>query len=144
MFTFSAIEKRSAADLLGRLTAQLKSRGLERALRLASKPVADDARERIPAPGYPGDDPDKVPLRETLKVVIRTYPDYYLAVTGTSWPEGAHGHLVEFGHIAQTKTGALIHVAPKPWLRPAIDTHRSNQTNNLLIALKAFTAEVTG
>tara|TARA_Y100000310_G_scaffold322680_1_gene381993 strand:+ start:2348 stop:2653 length:306 start_codon:yes stop_codon:yes gene_type:complete len=52
----------------------------------------------LPKPGYPGDDPTKVPLAKTYKVVVRDYGKIQLAVVGAAWPAGAHSHLVEAGH----------------------------------------------
>ncbi len=43
-------------------------------------------------------------------------------VVGAGWPEGAHAHLVEFGHRIVTHDGRVVGTArPHPFQRPAMD-----------------------
>lgn len=118
----------AAADgLTGRIEASLRAGALVQAARAAGELVEADARPRITAPGYKGDKAGLTPLRDSLDTVVREYSNAVVAIVGTAWPEGAHGHLVEFGHEL-VKNGVTIgFVPPHPWLRPAIESTEAAQ-----------------
>lgn len=47
-------------------------------------------------------------------------------IVGPRWPDGAHGHLVEFGHEMVTRSGRKVgHVRAHPFMRPAIAASKS-------------------
>lgn len=116
-----------AMELVQRIEASLKAGVLSKAARNAGEIVEADARPRITAPGYQGDKAGLTPLRDALDTVVREYSNAVVAIVGTAWPEGAHGHLVEFGHEL-VKNGVTIgFVAPHPWLRPAIESTEAAQ-----------------
>ncbi len=117
----------NAATLVERIEANLRAGALTRAAKSAGEIVAADAKPRITAPGYKGDKKGLKPLRDNVIVVVRDYPTITIAFVGAAWPGGAHGHLVEHGHMQQLKDGSTIHVPPHPWLRPAVDATRSAQ-----------------
>lgn len=84
-------------------------RGLTRAL----KPVQEDAQSLVPV--------DTGKLKESITISHKVRSRSGVAVSvrgglemyvGPSWPDGAHGHLIEFGTV-KTK--------PQPFLRPAWD-----------------------
>lgn len=49
------------------------------------------------------------------------------ATVGAKWPEGAHAHLVEYGHRMVTHDGRHVGtVPPSPFFRPAVNFARPN------------------
>ncbi|MGV3483450.1 MAG: HK97 gp10 family phage protein [Planctomycetaceae bacterium] len=123
--------------LLDQLTAEVKGRAMTSAVRSAGNIVVSDAKTRIQAPNYPGDKPGKVPLSESIIVAVREYENYTVAFVGASWPEGAHGHLVEFGHLQKLSDGSVMNVPPYPWLRPAAEATRAQQRKVIESRLKS-------
>lgn len=126
-----------AASLVERIEAKLRAGVLVTAAKAAGEIVADDAKPRITAPGYKGDKAGLKPLRDSVIVVTREYSRMVLGVVGSSWPQGAHGHLVENGHIQKLKDGSTMRVPPHPWLRPAIDATRSAQDAAIFSSLRS-------
>jgi hypothetical protein len=129
-------EMPEAAELIDRIEALSRSEAIRKAAKQAGEIVAADARPRITPPGYPGDKPDKKPLRDSIRVVVREYPGVTLMLIGASYPHGSHGHLVEYGHIQTLKDGSTIQVAPRPWLRPAVESTRDAQRAAVLEGLR--------
>lgn len=117
-----------AIELVDQIAGDLRAGALVRAARAAGNAVKADAKPRITAPGYKGDKADLKPLRDSLAVAVRDYEKRVIAVVGTSWPEGAHGHLVENGHIGRRPDGSTFHVPPHPFLRPAAIGTREEQS----------------
>jgi len=80
-----------------------RDRNLRTKMGRAVQPLTRAIKANAPAPGYPGDKPGVKALRDTIGYVLRDYRAadggivYYVGV-GPLYPEGAHGHLVEFGH----------------------------------------------
>lgn len=87
----------------------------------------------------PGDKPGSVTgnLKRSIGHRVRRYGGFFLIVVGPTWPQGAHGHLVEYGHrISRTKlaTGFLAgirnrgkvlgQVPPHPFAWPAFNQTR--------------------
>ena len=130
------IDGDEATALVERIAGDLRAGALVRAARAAGKIVVADARPRITAPGYRGDKAGLKPLRKSLTYVIRDYTDRVIVVIGTAWPEGAHGHLVELGHIGKRKDGSTYHVPPHPFLRPAAEATRTAQGEAILAELR--------
>lgn len=142
------VETGKADELLGKLPLELRGKVLVKAIRKAGNIVAKEARKRIPKPGYAGDKPDKVPLLKTVKVAVRTYSSSTRGYIGPQYPEGAHSHLVEYGHRVvlpegreprQRKDGeepAKVFVQGKPFLRPAADITEAQQQRAIISTLQ--------
>lgn len=128
--------------LLDRLAAIDRSDALRSGCTEAGEIVRDDAIPRITAPGYKGDKPGLKALSESILVIVREYPGAMVTFVGGKWPEGAHLHLVEFGHIALTKDGSAVHVPPHPALRPAAESTLSRQHDAIIGGLKAAVGDV--
>ncbi|MEL7263522.1 MAG: HK97-gp10 family putative phage morphogenesis protein [Planctomycetota bacterium] len=137
-------ENIEASVLVEQIHAALRNGEMRKALKAAGKLVVKDARPRIAAPGYTGDKPERVPLRKTLKTVVRERDSdgSVYAVVGTTWPDGAHGHLVEFGHVATREDGTTVHVPPNPFLRPAVDATADEQRKIIIHTLRAAAQSV--
>lgn len=123
-------------DLVSRIEADLRSGVLARAARDAGRLVEADARPRITAPGYKGDKAGLKPLQQSLTTIVREYSGITIAYVGTLWPEGAHGHLVEFGHVLIVHGVTVGHVPPHPWLRPAAESTLQAQRDTVLDVLR--------
>lgn len=136
-FIATDLRELPVGDLLDKITAVNRAPAVIAAAKEAGNIVAADARPRITAPGYDGDKPGKVPLRDTIKTVVREYPGVTVMLVGAAWPDGAHGHLVEYGHIGKRKDGSTYHVPPNPWLRPAVEATQEAQKAAILEGLKA-------
>lgn len=103
-----------ADALLGRLPILVRGSELSKALTKGGSVVVRRARQLVTPPGYPGDKPDKKPLRDTISTVIRQYKNgMFVLVIGPQYPAGAHGHLVEFGHRIASG-GTLTPLANRP------------------------------
>ena len=123
--------------LLSRMPIEIRGKTLKKALRAAGNVVAREARRIAPKPGYPGDDPTKEPLNKTIKTVVRDYGTVIAAFVGPERPNGAHGHLVEYGHakvLWGTPTGERVQ--GKPFMRPAADTTEAQQQKKIIETLK--------
>ncbi len=112
--------------------------GLSKAMRKAGNVVAKRAKELCPPPGYPGDDPTKKPLRDTIDVVVRLYGYLIVVYVGPQYPAGAHGHLIEFGHTMVLFGVVTDQFVPaKPFMRPASDETKSEQDAAITESLQA-------
>jgi hypothetical protein len=130
------LENTDAYKLIDAIAADLKGKVMIAALKAGAKLVITAAKANITAPGYPGDKPGLKPLRDTVGAVMREYENRTIAVIGSSYPAGAHGHLVEFGHVGKRKDGSTYQVPPYPWLRPAVESTRDAVTAAVLAALR--------
>ena len=90
----------NAHRLLDAVDRSVRKAATEEALKKASEVVVHAAKREVPQPGYPGDDPSKKPLRDTIAFVVREYEQTgtFVAVIGPQYPAGAHAHLVHEGH----------------------------------------------
>ena len=115
--------------LLSRLEIDMRERTLKAAIRKAGRVVEKEAKRRAPKPGYPGDKPGKTPLNETIKTKVVSFRNgSVLGMVGPRRPDGAHGHLVEFGHrkvLWGRETNERVR--PYPFMRPAADTTKTAQ-----------------
>lgn len=127
-----------ADELLAGLPIELRGNALTKAVRAAGNVVAKEARRLAPKPGYAGDDASKEPLNKTIKVKVRRYNNAIVGFVGPTRPNGAHGHLVEYGH-AKVLWGKRTDgfVKAKPFLRPAADTTEAEQQRKIVDTLKA-------
>lgn len=123
--------------------------GLTTAFRRAGQVVAKRARALCPPPGYKEDKPGLKPLRDTIGVVVRHYPNVLVVLVGPQYPSGAHGHLVEYGHWLvrkNKKTGArkvIRWVEARPFMRPAVDETKAEQQEAIVNQLKRNIAAVS-
>lgn len=91
-------------------------------LRAASTPVLQEARVNLDrvVSDHTGN------LKKSMGRKFKTYPqqERTIVVVGPRWPEGAHGHLVEFGTGPRfTKENAYRGEMPAaPFMRPAFDS----------------------
>lgn len=139
--------------LLHQMETTFRGKALTDSLKKAGKPVVARAKALAPKSALTGTTeklsisakakrkhPAK-PLAETITQVARDYGDTKVLVVGPSYPAGAHGHLVEFGHEAvywgdvklrksdeEKQTTHKRRVPPKPFLRPASESTKSQQT----------------
>ncbi|TWU67306.1 Nuclease precursor [Crateriforma conspicua] len=131
----------TADRMLVLLPSEMRYKVLPKAVREAGWVVAHAAREKVRAPGYPGDKPGHAPLRKTIVARVRRYERAIVAVVGPLYILGAgnHGHLVEFGHrlVRKIKTADGVEkveigfVKPHPFLRPAAMETADEQTRTL-------------
>jgi len=73
-------------------------------------------------------------LHQTITVAVRDYGEVWVLVVGPSYPAGALGHLIEYGHaevLFGVPTGRRV--PPKPFLRPAAD-ETQGQVNGVIVA----------
>ena len=135
------VESDDAADrLLEVLPHEFRRTALRNAVKAGAMIVRDDARDRLPAPGYPGDKDPTVSLAKTIIVRVKVYDNAVVAIVGPRYLGVNHAHLVEFGHrlvkAIKTETGVtkvqIGFVQAKPFLRPAADeTQQSYQLRAL-------------
>lgn len=112
----------------------MQTKVLEDAMKKAAGPVIKAARAKAPR-GRTGN------LRKSIVAGTRLRPSQQAGApgrrrkdprrqaviyVGTSWPKGAHGHLVEFG---------TVHSRPKPFLRPAWEGHRGEVLKSIELEL---------
>lgn len=124
------------------LKSNVQSRTMHAGMRAASEPILDSAKAILASQlsGNPYREKGKLVgnLLRSLAVKTKKYASsVFLAVIGPQWPEGAHGHLFEFGTRART-TGKDAYrgiVPARPFLRPAFDS-------NVRIALDILTTFV--
>ena len=76
---------------------------MKNAVSAGARLIAKEAKARVPV--------RTGALRKSIGVQT-SRRRFGLVKIGPRWPQGAHGHLVEFG---------TAHSAPQPWLRPAFD-----------------------
>jgi len=130
------VNDKAIGELLDKISALDRSPALIAAAKAAGELVVADAKPRITPGGYDGDKPGKPSLRSSIRTVVREYRGAVVVFTGPKWPEGAHGHLVEFGHLQTLKDGTVIQVPPNPWLRPAVEATLSQQKAVILDGLQ--------
>lgn len=129
----------------------LRMKVIKEAVRAGARIVANDAKKRVPV-GNPSHRPDKKPLKSSIAVTLREYGGgrRALGVVGPRWPEGAHGHLVEYGHKVIVSRGprkgsapltGSPNVAGKEYLQPAVDSTRSQQRAAVVSRLKKAVTE---
>lgn len=128
---------------LDRIDDRLTKRAKLEAVKAAGEVVARRAKQLCPR-GDPADKPDEKPLRDTIDVEVRDYDQRALAVIGPQYPAGAHGHLVEYGHDIVTRDGRLIgrRAQPKPFVRPAFDETKEEQTAAMQAVVNRTLAEL--
>ena len=137
------VEDRNTDALLAKMPIELREKHLVKAVRAQGRVVAKAAAKKAPKPGYPGDKPDKTPLNKTIRTVVRRYGNVVMSITGPARPDGAHGHLVEFGHMKVLwgrRTGEVVE--GKEFMRPAADETQPEQERAGIDALKKALPEL--
>jgi hypothetical protein len=132
----------SHLDLLKQIDPTDRLLGLKHALKAAGTIVVKRAQDLCPKPGYPGDDPTKKPLRDSIGMEVRVYDHAIVIVIGPEYPAGAHGHLIEFGHyhvMFGVVTGDFL--PAQPFMRPAADETKSEQDAAITSVLESRIAK---
>ena len=138
--TVSINESVNVEALLSKLPEAFRREVMERALKATATPVIDRARQLCPKGGSrTGNKTGKKHLRDTITQRYREYgSDVRMTVVGPSYPDGAHGHLVEDGHeevLFGKRTGRRV--PPHPFMRPAVDQTRAAQDAAAIGVLQA-------
>lgn len=142
-----------AEALLAKLDAEMRSKAVPKSLERAADIIVAAAQREVPQPGYPGDDPKKKPLRDTIAKEVKTYPSgTVVAVVGPQYPAGAHGHLVHEGHEiwlpvpGYTKGADTVNTGrrsrPDPFLERAADGTTAAQGMAIVSTLRQAAANV--
>ena len=134
--------------ILENVQHRLRGPIIKKGLRAAGKPVIQEYRLRITAPGYKGDDPDKRSLRSAIGFKGVQYGEFtWVGIVGARvhQPWGAHhAHLYEEGHRMIVSRGsrkgqtALTRatVPGKAALVPAIQNTRAKQVTAMTDKIK--------
>ncbi len=134
--------------LMVQLDVAVRSKYAKAAVRKAGTVVARDVRKRVPQSRKTGTASKQsnktkrkraggTELKKTIKVVVREYEGATLAVVGSTWPEGAHMHLIDQGHKLVAwgrETGARI--PGKKIFAAAVDTTIHEQQRVAIQTLK--------
>ena len=119
-------------------TSQKNRRALKTAVGYSQTPVVKTAQAFVPE-GDPYDRAEKQALRDTSKKKVKTYNKggTIVAIVGPSYPSGAHGHLVEFGHRVVTHDGVDTGetVLGEEFMLPAAMATERQQTERLITKL---------
>jgi hypothetical protein len=137
--------------LLMQLPIKLRAKSLKKAATEGGKAVLKRARQLVPV-GDERHNPGAPALRKTLKQVVRGYDNdrRFVAVVGSTYPQGAHGHLVEEGHKVVVSRGerkgqaplsGTAHVPGKKFLSTAADLTKVEQDNAVIGRLQELIAE---
>jgi HK97 gp10 family phage protein len=124
---FTLVGEKELRRMLESLPRKMSGPVVRKALREGAKPILAAARAAAPI----SDDKDPGGLKKSMSpgrgIRIRTYrrSGTTVAVIGPAWPQGAHGHLIEFGTEPRfTKDGKYRGIGPaKPFFRPAFDAN---------------------
>lgn len=135
-------------DQLRQLPDSMRGNEIRKALGKAGRAVVRRAKQLVTPPGYPGDKPGLKPLRDTIGVEVKGYDNSTVAVVGPKRPTGAHGHLVEHGHMIvghkplKVQTG--VATTPDPFMDPAAEQTKAQQQTAVIEGLKAAVKKATG
>jgi HK97 gp10 family phage protein len=115
--------------LLANMPLELREKQLKGAIRAAAKVFIKKAKALAPPPGYVGDKPDKMSLRDSIAVKVKAYQTTVAGFVGPRRPYGNHAHLIEFGfdqhYVTLGTTGIKKKrktpnaIPKKPFMRPA-------------------------
>ena len=125
--------------LLSKMPIELRNNILRRAIRSAGGAVVTEMKRTSPQPGYPGDDPNETPLKETFAVKVITYSSgVVMGIVGSDRKKGGrHLHLVEFGHamvLWGKRTSGFVE--GKPFFRRASDSTLNIQKSRIIETLR--------
>jgi HK97 gp10 family phage protein len=127
--------ERELQRTLDALDDSLQRKITKSALTKAATPIVKEMRRRAPVGRprvkYPGGN-----LKKAMGKRVVKYPSgVIVAVIGPRWPQGAHGHLVEFGTAPRySKAGAYKGQMPaKAFARPAFELHKRSALNQIAV-----------
>lgn len=142
--TLEAQETGNTLAALGKLELELRGKALLSAVRASLKAPLAKAKQLVPkGRARTGKKAGKKHLAETIVVVTRDYGETKVGLVGPSYPAGAHGHLVEFGHDVVRDGKTVGRAPPYPFLRPAAEQTRSEQTSAFEESLAKSVAEAS-
>lgn len=126
---------KEATKLLEQVGESARNAEITRALRNAGNLIKNEARNRLPKPGYPGDVEGLKPLRDMISVKITSYQDGSIKVATTGYSMAAHhGHLVEDGH-EKWLWGEHIEnspVDPYPYIEESVEATKGTVAQSLI------------
>lgn len=132
--------------LLAELPENMRKKGLKKAMRGVVQVVRNRAKVLAPR-GKKRSDKKNKQLYRTISGVVREYRrgKTLVAVIGPTWPQGAHGHLVEFGHrvVSHGKDTGKV-ARPNPFLVPSAQDVAPACQSLLENNLKDFVSTVRG
>lgn len=140
----------SAADReLAKLEQTVRGPAIGTAMRKVASDINKQTKAILPKPGYPGDKPELIPLRETLKIKTKNYQGgtVKVVITGYSYPAGAHGHLLEGGHDlvkgGEKGSGGQVvgQVQPYEYLIHVVLSTKSQQGQTLVNSIRKILAK---
>lgn len=131
---------KAAEDILKSIEESARGPAMIKVMREAGKLLENRVKTLLPKPGYPGDKPDLVPLRNTLHTRVRDYQNkaFRVMITGYAYPAGAHGHLVEEGH-EKVLWGYRVEgeqVPPHPYFARAVEEVKNEIHNHIINGAK--------
>lgn len=142
--TLDIQETGNTAALLTELPLAIRGKGLLSAVRKSLKPVVAKAKSLAPVgQARAGKKAGKPHLRDTITSVVRDYGETKVGVAGPSYPAGAHGHLIEFGHNVVRDGRVVGRAPPYPFLRPAAESTASEQKAAFEAELSKVIAEAS-
>lgn len=142
--TVTIKESTDMDKLLRQLPIELRHNAVPRALRANLRPAADRAKQLAPR-GKLNHNPSDPPLYTTIRVAIRRYGDVVFGIMGAKYPEGAHQHLVEFGHQKYLWGKETTATVPgKEFLAPAVDQTEAVGRRNMVAKLKEIIVKAGG
>jgi hypothetical protein len=125
--------------LLSRMAAEVKISGIQSGLKSVGQMVISEAQKRVPRSSVTGSKKkwsrsyrQKYGKSQPLHTQFIVKPKEYrggkvqAVIVRVKYPQGAHGHLVEFGHrsvLWGRRTGAIVQ--GKQFMRPAVDAVRA-------------------
>ena len=133
-------------ERLEKLEANLRRKALRAAVNDAVRIAAGEIRRRAPKPGYKGDKPGKTPLKKSITHATRSLDHAVVGFAGARWPDGAHVHLVEFGHEMVISRGKrkgrrVGRVRANPFIRPAARAVRRKMEKAMVARIDRAIAE---
>lgn len=134
----------SADRILGQLEQTVRGPAIGQAMRHVLNKIKQKTKQIVPKPGYPGDKPGLTPLRDTLAVKTKNYQDgtVKVGIVGYTYPEGAHGHLLEGGHDlvkgGSKKNGGVVvgYVQPYEYMIQVVNDSKQENGQELVAALR--------
>lgn len=137
--------------MLSRLAGEMKLQGIERGLKHVAEMIIAEAQQRVPRSSQTGTKKKwsksyrqryrkSTPLHTQFIFKPKSYKagKVLAVVVKVKYPQGAHGHLVEFGHrsvLWGRRTGAMV--AGKRFMLPAIEASRSKADTAFKAGLEA-------
>lgn len=143
-FGIQITETGSTDAMLGRIEIAMRGKALVTATRAALKPVVRVAKQLVRKGGpRTGKKAGKKHLADTITSAVRDYGEVKVGVAGAAYPAGAHAHLLEYGHDVVRDGKVVGRAPPYPWLRPAAEQTKGEQTTAFVDSLTKSAAEAS-